>query len=104
MALFSECMRSCAQIVLDTADIVREGGFAGESLSRTRLLPLPSDHATRNRGLSRRTEALLPKILPEAPDLQLRLAQYVRFQSLRTSQIAVCNRFHEIEQRRHGGC
>jgi len=25
MALFSECMRSCAQIVLDTADIVRDG-------------------------------------------------------------------------------
>ncbi len=28
MALFSECMRSCAQIVLDTADIVREGCYA----------------------------------------------------------------------------
>ena len=25
MALFDECMRLCAQIVLDTADIVREG-------------------------------------------------------------------------------
>jgi hypothetical protein len=25
MALFSECMLSCAQIVLDTADIVRDG-------------------------------------------------------------------------------
>ena len=28
MALFSECMPSCAQIVLDTADIVREGDFS----------------------------------------------------------------------------
>ena len=27
MALFSECMLSCAQIVLDTADIVRDGIF-----------------------------------------------------------------------------
>jgi hypothetical protein len=25
MALFNECMQSCAHIVLDTADIVREG-------------------------------------------------------------------------------
>ena len=28
MALFSECMLSCAQIVLDTADIVRDGDFS----------------------------------------------------------------------------
>jgi len=27
MALFIECMPSCVQIVLDTADIVRDGGF-----------------------------------------------------------------------------
>jgi hypothetical protein len=27
MALFPECMPSCAQIVLDTADIVRDGGY-----------------------------------------------------------------------------
>ena len=25
MALFNECMQSCAHIVLDTADIVRDG-------------------------------------------------------------------------------
>jgi hypothetical protein len=28
MALFIECMSLCAQIVLDTADIVRDGDFA----------------------------------------------------------------------------
>jgi len=28
MALFNECMQSCAHIVLDIADIVREGDFA----------------------------------------------------------------------------
>ena len=27
MALFYECMQSCAHIVLDTADIVRDGDF-----------------------------------------------------------------------------
>jgi hypothetical protein len=27
MALFHECMQSCAHIVLDTADIVRDGDF-----------------------------------------------------------------------------
>ena len=28
MALFNECMQSCAHIVLDTADIVRDGDFS----------------------------------------------------------------------------
>jgi hypothetical protein len=28
MALFNECMQSCALIVLDTADIVRDGDFS----------------------------------------------------------------------------
>ena len=28
MAFFNECMQSCAHIVLDTADIVRDGDFA----------------------------------------------------------------------------
>jgi hypothetical protein len=32
MALFSECMPSCAQIVLDIADIVRDGDFATTTL------------------------------------------------------------------------
>ncbi len=29
----------------------------------------------------------------------MHLVRYMKFQSLRTAQIAVCNRFHEIEQR-----
>jgi len=28
MALFNECMQSCAHIVLDTADIVRDGDLS----------------------------------------------------------------------------
>ena len=28
MALFNECTQSCAHIVLDTADIVRDGDFS----------------------------------------------------------------------------
>ena len=35
MALFTECMQSCAHIVLDTADIVREA-----ILEQLRLLPV----------------------------------------------------------------
>ena len=34
MALFNECMQSCACIVLDTADIVRDGDFSPTILSR----------------------------------------------------------------------
>ena len=41
----------------------------------------------------------LRKVLHTAPDLRFRLDRYVHFQSLRTAQIAACNRFHEIEQR-----
>jgi CRP-like cAMP-binding protein len=43
--------------------------------------------------------AALRRVLESAPDLHLRLNCYVHFQSLRTAQIAACNRFHEIEQR-----
>ena len=47
MALFNECMQSCALIVLDTADIVRDGDvtpdqvlpklFVAQSLNRIEL-------------------------------------------------------------------
>jgi hypothetical protein len=37
MALFIECMPSCAQIVLDTADIVRDGD--GTPVGEADLLP-----------------------------------------------------------------
>jgi hypothetical protein len=39
MALFNECMQSCAHIVLDTADIVRDGDFSPTILSRYRQAP-----------------------------------------------------------------
>jgi len=93
-------------VVAETGDgktlevgVVTRSGFAGESLAvgqdwcPYRLITQPAIE-----GLRINAEALL-KALPEAPDLRLRLARYVKFQSLRTSQIAVCNRFHEIEQR-----
>ena len=93
-------------VVAETGDgktlevgLVTRAGFAGESLAvgqdwcPYRLITQPAIE-----GLRIKAEALL-KDLPEAPDLRLRLARYVKFQSLRTSQIAVCNRFHEIEQR-----
>ena len=79
--------------------IITRAGFAGESLSVEqewcpyRLVTQPAVE-----GFRIKTETLR-KILPQAPGLGLRLAEYVRFQSLRTAQIAVCNRFHEIEQR-----
>jgi hypothetical protein len=38
MALFNECMQWCAQIVLDMADIVRDGDFSPTTLLRDREL------------------------------------------------------------------
>jgi hypothetical protein len=42
MALFFECMEQCAQKVLDTADIVRDGDLS--------TLMLPSDFAPQSRS------------------------------------------------------
>jgi len=78
---------------------VTRAGFAGESLSvgqnwcPFRLLTQPAIDGFQVKG------EILQKILPDAPDFRFRLARYVKFQSLRTSQVAVCNRYHEIEQR-----
>ena len=98
--------RGMVCVVAETSDgktlevgLATHAGFAGESLAvgqdwcPYRLITQPAIE-----GLRIKAEALL-KDLPETPDLRLRLARYVKFQSLRTSQIAVCNRFHEIEQR-----
>ncbi len=49
-------------------------------------------------GFRIRVEAL-QQMLPAAPGLRSRLSRYANFQCLRVSQIAACNRFHEIEQR-----
>jgi len=93
-------------VVAETSDgktlevgAVTKAGFAGESIAvgqdwcPYRLITQPAIE-----GFRVNAEPLL-KILSEAPDLRFRLARYTKFQSLRTSQVAVCNRFHEIEQR-----
>jgi hypothetical protein len=60
MALFIECMPSCAQIVLDTADIVRDGDLSPVALllrviiTRPRLL----GHALNSGSLTGRRVSL----------------------------------------------
>jgi CRP-like cAMP-binding protein len=79
--------------------VITKKGFAGESLTADqhtcpyRLICQPAVD-----GFQVKAEALR-KILRSTPDLRRRLNRYVRFQSLRTAQIAACNRFHEIGQR-----
>ncbi len=79
--------------------IVTRQGFAGESLtpgqttSPYRMICQPPGD-----GFRVKADAL-NEILLSAPRLQSRLNRYVRFQLLRLSQIAACNRFHETEQR-----
>lgn len=93
-------------VVAETSDgktleigVVTKAGFAGESIAvgqdwcPYRLITQPGIE-----GFRVNTKTLL-NVLAEAPDLRFRLARYTKFQSLRTSQVAVCNRFHEIEQR-----
>ena len=77
--------------------VVTKRGFAGESLapgqtmSPYRMICQPPGHGYRVKAVN--------EILLSAPHLQSRLNRYVRFQLLRLSQIAACNRFHETEQR-----
>ena len=79
--------------------IVTRKGFAGESLIAEqhtcpyRMIAQPAVQGFRINIDGLRT------ILNSAPHLRLRLNRYVHFQSIRTAQIAACNRFHEIEQR-----
>jgi hypothetical protein len=42
MALFNECMQSCAHIVLDTADIVRDGDLSPSIETSLPARPKPS--------------------------------------------------------------
>ncbi len=44
MALFQECMPSCAQKVFDTADIVRDGDFS--AIDRFRVADHPQSGET----------------------------------------------------------
>jgi CRP-like cAMP-binding protein len=79
--------------------VVTKQGFAGESLalgqatSPYRMICQPPGDGFRVRA------DVLQKLLFSTPYLQARLSRHARFQSLRVSQIAACNRFHEIEQR-----
>ena len=50
MALFSECMESCTQIVLDTADIVRDGDFSPIDLAIRWFVPRQKRRTTYMRG------------------------------------------------------
>lgn len=78
---------------------VTKKGFAGESLiADLHRCPYRMISQPPIEGFRVKVEALRT-ILNSTPDLRLRLNRYVHFQSLRTAQIAACNRFHEIEQR-----
>ncbi|MGA8491619.1 MAG: Crp/Fnr family transcriptional regulator [Terriglobales bacterium] len=79
--------------------VVTRRGFAGESLAFGQTTS-PYHMICQPPGDGFRVKAeVLSDILRVSPDLQSRLRRYVRFQFLRVSQIAACNRFHEIEQR-----
>lgn len=79
--------------------IATRRGFAGEAfvvdeqICPYRMISQPAIEGFRVKAQALRT------ILNSTPNLRLRMNRYVRFQSLRTSQIAACNRFHEIGQR-----
>lgn len=79
--------------------VVTNKGFAGEALIADeqvcpyRMISQPAIEGFRVKIHALRT------ILKSSPNLWFRLSRYVHFQSLRTAQIAACNRFHEIGQR-----
>jgi CRP-like cAMP-binding protein len=79
--------------------IVTKAGFAGESLTvghkwcPYRMISQPPVEGFRVKVQTLRS------ILNSAPNLLLHLSRHVHFRSLRTAQIAACNRFHEIGQR-----
>ena len=98
--------RGMVSIVIEISDgrtlevgVVTKKGFAGglsgvdQGTYPYRLICQPPVDGFRIKG-----EAL-QQILPAAPGLRSRLSRYANFQCLRVSQIAACNRFHEIEQR-----
>ncbi len=78
---------------------VTKKGFAGEALiADQQICPYRMISQPAVEGFRVKFEALRV-VLNSAPNLRSRLSRYVHFQSLRTAQIAACNRFHEIEQR-----
>lgn len=79
--------------------IVTKKGFAGEFITTGgRVCPYRMICQPAVEGLRVKIDTL-NTILSSAPDLRFRLRRYVHFQSLRVSQIAACNRFHETDQR-----
>ncbi len=79
--------------------IVTNKGFVGESLTAAdRICPYRMICQPPVEGFQMKF-GVLREILPSAPSLRRRLHRYVHFQSLRISQIAACNRFHETDQR-----
>jgi CRP-like cAMP-binding protein len=79
--------------------VVTNKGFAGESLiADQQTCPYRMICQPAVEGFRIKVQALR-EILNSAPHLRVRLNRYVHFQSIRTAQIAACNRFHEIEQR-----
>ncbi|MGB2605300.1 MAG: Crp/Fnr family transcriptional regulator [Candidatus Sulfotelmatobacter sp.] len=98
--------RGMVSVVIEISDgrtlevgVVTRQGFAGESLALGQTTS-PYRMICQPPGDGFRVKAdVLNEILLSAPDLQSRLNHYVRFQLLRLSQIAACNRFHETEQR-----
>ena len=77
--------------------VVTKQGFTGE-LARQRTSPYRMICQPPGDGFLVKAD-VLHEILLSAPHLQSRLSRFVRFQLLRVSQIAACNRFHEIEHR-----
>lgn len=101
--------RGMVSLVIEISDgrtlevgVVTKKGFVGGSLAvGQRTCPYRMICQPPVDGFRIKADAL-QQVLPSAPDLRSRLSRYSNFQSLRVSrvsQIAACNRFHEIEQR-----
>ena len=98
--------RGMVSLVIEISDgrtlevgVVTKKGFVGGSLAvGQRTCPYRMICQPPVDGFRIKAEAL-QQILPSAPDLRSRLSRYANFQCLRVSQIAACNRFHEIERR-----
>ena len=97
--------RGMISIVIEISDdrtlevgVVAKKGFVGGSFAGQRTNPYRMICQPPVDGFRIKAEAL-QEILPSAPHFRSRLSRYANFQCLRVSQIAACNRFHEIEQR-----
>lgn len=79
--------------------VVTNKGFAGEALvANEQVCPYRMISQPPVEGFQVRIQ-ILRAALKSTPNLWFRLNRYVHFQSLRTAQIAACNRFHDIGQR-----